>query len=173
MASCKSSCECVGLGVGVFGFVLLHPIIGLVAQPILAIKAIYHRIVIQYHSYHSKNDDYISLYKDFDENGRIKYLDANASFAVEDLVLLQNEQKRLEHVEKLNDTLKKMRGLAKCIIPVFGLVWAASTELRGNGSMPMACSNCENHESHWTQEDAVKHHIQKIKINNVGNPICS
>ncbi|KIA76355.1 hypothetical protein [Parachlamydia acanthamoebae] len=105
------------------GFFLTHPVVGVAAQPILAVKATVHAISLNYHWRHTKNAQGIAL----NRNDTPSYMDRTTKFTAEDLTRLKHQQKRLDSRYKLFRTLEEMRGLAKCIIPVAGFLWYAFT----------------------------------------------
>lgn len=144
-------------------FTMTHPAVGLLAQPILGIKAIANGILVNYHWRHSKNEKGIPLCNDYVEPGIPHYMYKNTRFTANDLTRLEHEQKRMEARDSLLSTLKWMRGLAKCIIPILGLYWAISTELATGGSAPFECSGCRQHFNHWKDIEAIRWHIQNVK----------
>lgn len=63
------------------------------------------------------------------------------------------------------ETLKWARGLAKCIIPWIGAIWALATEIQTGGSIQIGCDGCLQHDDHWSPEEALYFHIKKIQDN--------
>ncbi|EFB42228.1 MULTISPECIES: hypothetical protein [Parachlamydia] len=143
------------------GFVLTHPVVGVVAQPILAVKATVHAISLNYHWRHTKNAQGIAL----NRNDTPSYMDRTTKFTAEDLTRLRHQQKRLDSRYKLSHTLKNMRGLAKCIIPVGGLLWFASSIDDDNKKFDGKQKTLQN------EKNALMYHIhqleQELKCRNV------
>ncbi|KIA76358.1 hypothetical protein [Parachlamydia acanthamoebae] len=78
-------------------FVVTHPIVGIAAQPILAVKATVHAISLNYHWRHTKNAQGIAL----NRNDTPSYMDRTTKFTAEDLTRLKHQQKRLDSRDKL------------------------------------------------------------------------
>lgn len=160
----RIDCTNIAIGTGLIlagaVFLVAHPIIGIIAQPFLAIEAFYHKYQANLH-----------LQKTMDEKGHYlkdligpnNYMSKETKFTANDLTRLENEKQRLCQNEDLLQTLRTMRGLAKCIIPVIGLIWAICTELQVNGSLQLGCRGCMQHEGHWTPKQALKWHIKTLK----------
>ncbi len=159
-SGCASCAETVGWGVAGVVFIAAHPVIGLLAQPILGIKAIVEGILLNYHWRHSMDERGVALCNDCDGKGQPYYMNRNKEYKVEDLTRFEHEKERIEYRDKLFETLKLMRGLAKCIIPVIGLIWSFLTEINAGGSAEFGCYDDNDY---ITDKQAVQEHIDKIK----------
>jgi hypothetical protein len=130
-------------------FVVTHPIVGIAAQPILAVKATVHAISLNYHWRHTKNAQGITLNR--------LYMNTSTKFTVEDLTRLKHEQKRLDSRDKLFLTLEYMRLLAKCIIPVIGLFWFGA-------SLNNWFSESKGEEKKfWEERESLSSHINQLE----------
>jgi hypothetical protein len=109
--------ETIVLGI----FVVTHPVIGILAQPLLAAKVIYHSIKWKQLGTQTKTQK-----GDFLRDKDISYF-SNTEFQIEDLQSLENQLKATNHQKKYHETLFLMQTLAKCIIPIIGLIWAGKT----------------------------------------------
>lgn len=152
----------IGLG-GILAFAIA-PVIGVLAQPILAIKAIAEGILLNYHWNKTRDKNGIALSNHMDEKKKEfpSYMDLNKEFKAEDLTRLEHEKERIEYRDNLFGTLKAMRGLAKCIIPVVGLIWAVFTEVQLGGSVEI---RSDVDERYITDAQAIQIHIDKVKRN--------
>lgn len=142
-------------------FAITHPVIGILAQPILGIKAIAHVIFLNYHWHQSKNDQGVALCNDYQEKSeRPKYMNKMEKFEAKDLTRLEHEEKRIESRDQLFKTLKWMKGLAKCIIPIVGLLWAYTSE---DMTTWMSTTKLPANPDRQTDAQIIKEYIAKLK----------
>lgn len=162
----------VGTAAAIAVFAVAHPIIGPLGSLGSLCSAAYHGVLLNYHWRHSREKD---------ENGNLipgtelnhqgaksekNYTNPNAKFNGDDLARLQNEVQRLYHLKAAGESLKWARGLAKCTIPIIGLVWAVFSEINAGGSIAMECEGCNSHWDHLTPEEMLKMHINKLTLKN-------
>lgn len=156
--SCVSSCV-TGTGwcvAGVVGFAA-SPIIGVVGAPFQLLKALYHYLQRNKHQDLAKNESGNAF------NPQASYMQKNALLGVKDLTGLQHELAGIKEEKSMYEALKWARGLAKCILPYIGAIWALCTEINTNGSIALGCEGCGRHDDHWSKEDALRHHIQRLE----------
>jgi hypothetical protein len=112
----------VGVGFGIGLFAVTHPVVGILAQPILAAKRIYHHNkALEHYSHIPANKDGTTL-----RSKKISEF-SNTKFTEADLPVLEHLSKALTHEKKYCLTVNMIKTLAKCIIPIFGLIWAMKT----------------------------------------------
>ncbi|KAF3362520.1 hypothetical protein PHSC3_000755 [Chlamydiales bacterium STE3] len=87
-------------------------------------------------------------------------------FTAQDLSRLEYEVKKLDHLEKMIDTLKLSRALAKCIIPIFGLIWAYKTEIKATDSKHSSAIGTNKKIA--KAQEALNWHIASIENANTG-----
>ncbi len=163
MVSPQKACSrAVVITVGV-ALMPVYPIIGVLAVPINAIKALVHGIFLNYHWRHSKNEQGLGLINDRNAFGKPQYMSKNAKFEAKDLTRLEHEEKRITAEEKLFSTLKVVRAVAKLIIPIIGIFWVVLTEINTGGSAAIGCGGDCEHENHWKNKDAIRWHIENLK----------
>lgn len=148
-------------------FVVAHPIIGPLGSIGFLFKAAYHGVLLNYHWRHSReNNEKGNLIPGTELNqmgaGNEKnYMNKHAKFNSHDLSRLQHEVQRLYHLKAAEDSLKWSRGLAKCIIPILGPIWALSSEINTGGSIEFRCC-CIDDWHHLTPEEMLEKHISKL-----------
>lgn len=136
----------------------LAPVVGILAVPILGIKALYHTARLNYAWRQSRNEQGVALAEQTD-----LYMKRGLNLGATDLPRLYQERTRIEQRDTLFETLKWVRGMSKCIIPVVGIVWAIASEMQTGGSIEVGCSGCNEHWSHWSDKDAIEWHIQQLE----------
>lgn len=161
MSECtaKDCCQGATWFFGGIVFVALSPIIGIVGSIVCLLKAKVNDVAAA--SFSERTEDaYGSTIKDRN------YMSRGSRFTLFDIEYLKNEQKRLNSLDERDCSLNWARGLAKCIIPIIGVVWIIFTEFNPNGSFPLECSGCMNHDNLWSPKEALKFHMQRIEKDN-------
>ena len=109
--------------------VVAAPVIGLLAQPILAIQALYYAISQTFHYNKTKDKHGITLSGDIDPLTNVpRYMDWDMKFDAIDLTRLKHERDRLKAREGLSNTWVSVKEFAKLMIPIFGLKWHFQAE---------------------------------------------
>lgn len=147
-------------------FAVAHSIVGPLGAIACLFGAAYHGVALNYHWNHTRKKDanggFIKGTALINLPNENPYANKNPGYTKNDLSRLKHEQKRLNHENQAIELLKWSRGLAKCIIPVVGPIWALLSEINMGGSIPLGCQGCGDHFEHETPEQRLQSHIAKL-----------
>lgn len=80
----------------------------------------------------------------------------------DDLDWLKREFIRREKKDLLDSDLKMVRAFSKALIPIAGVIWVLSSELRVGGACQLECPVCatgdSSEDTHWEWERAIRFH---------------
>jgi hypothetical protein len=110
--------------------IVVAPVIGLLAQPILATQALYYAISQKFHFNRTKDENGVALSEDIDPLTTVpRYMDwEKKDFSTSDLTRLKHERDRLKAINNISDTWVSVKKFAKLMIPVLGLKWHFEAE---------------------------------------------
>jgi hypothetical protein len=164
----------VAFGIAAIIFGVAHPIIGPLGALGCLIKAAYDGILLNYHWRHSREKDVNGeLIEGTEFNmSRTNFRDRNSVFKESDLERLQHEVDRLYYLNAVTDDLRWARGLAKCTIPILGLLWVFTTEASSTGSLASVGCQCCPGGGHITDEEWLEFQIAKLEGKNPSVPVA-
>ncbi len=132
------------------------PVVGLLAQPILAIQAIFYAISRNFHFNKTKDENGLALSENIDPESKLpRYMKWDTKFSVTDLTRLKHERDRLKARNNLFSTLDSMKEFAKLMIPVIGLLWHFHSA-RNKEALNSKSSKIDMDIS------AIEHHIRRL-----------
>ncbi|MBA3604184.1 MAG: hypothetical protein H0W50_11240 [Parachlamydiaceae bacterium] len=136
------------------------PMVGLLAQPILAIQAIFYAISQNFHFNKTKDENGLALADDIDPASKLpRYMNRDIKFTATDITRLKHERDRLKARNNLSSTMGTIKEFAKLMIPVIGLVWhlqAARNKEALNSKVPFDQPKFDSDLS------IIEHHIRKL-----------
>lgn len=154
-------------------FAVVHPIFGLLGSIGCLLHTAYQVLCLNYHWRHTreKNEDgklipgteLTEAFKD-DNITRNNYTRKDGSFEAKDIERLEHEKQRIHHLDQIFSSLKFARGLAKLMIPFYGIYWAYSTELGGRNASISSRNNFKNEDwDYYSATDKIDHHLNILK----------
>lgn len=140
------------------------PILALFLLPFVVLKAIHHFLMSYTHRSFSKNEEGIPLCKEKDPiTGQPIYMWNGVQFSEEDMIRLLQEKHRLIQWDRFLGSCKILRSLAKCLIPVVGVVWAIVTELNHQVA-PFDSEEGWRNQAFWSAREAVRWHLHVLSL---------
>lgn len=139
--------------------VVAAPVIGLLAQPILAVQALYQVISQKFHFNKTKDENGLALSEDIDpETGVPRYMDWSMNLNAKDLTRFEHELARLKTKENFLNTLLAMKEFAKLMIPVFGLMWHFEAE-----NEKLSVKQKVDPTLFYSEIRAIEHHLIRLR----------